>query len=187
MQGHRCFTNSFDEDIIWTVCTLRMPVNMLPFPLQALPSTGKSASRESDQSLISVGSENEVHILWIIVSRFRESAGDIKSHSSVCLSVRLSVTKTLTLAITFALLQVELWYLACVFIVTLPFWWYHVLTLTMTFDLLQGQICCRAGDHNSLNLLVCSITKYINVSMQYILNLLVSFAILIWNLEILPW
>ena len=24
----------------------------------------------------------------------------------------------------------------------------------MTFDLLQGQICCRAGDHNSLNLLL---------------------------------
>ena len=84
--------------------------------------------------------------------------GDIKSHSSVSQSVRLSVspsvTKTLTLAITFALLQVELLYLACVFIVTLPFWWYHVVTLTVTFDLLQGQICCRAGDHNSLNLLV---------------------------------
>ena len=81
--------------------------------------------------------------------------GDIKSHSSVRQSVRLSVspsvTKTLTLAITFALLQVELWHLACVFIVTLPFWWYHVVTLTVTFDLLQGQICCRAGDHNSLN------------------------------------
>ena len=28
------------------------------------------------------------------------------------------------------------------------------MTLTVTFDLLQGQICCRAGDHNSLNLLV---------------------------------
>ena len=30
------------------------------------------------------------------------------------------------------------------------------MTLTVTFDLLQGQICCRAGDHNSLNLLVFS-------------------------------
>ena len=84
--------------------------------------------------------------------------GDIKSHLSVCpsvpLSVRLSVTKTLTLAITFALLQVEPWYLACVFFVTRPFRWYHVVTLTVTFDLLQGQICCPAGDHNSLNLLV---------------------------------
>ena len=81
--------------------------------------------------------------------------GDIKSHSSVSQSVRQSVspsvTKFLTLAITFALLQVELWYLACVL---LPFSWYHVVTLTVTFDLLQGQICCRAGDHNSLNLLV---------------------------------
>ena len=85
-------------------------------------------------------------------------AWDIKSHSSVrpsvCLSVCPSVTKTLTLAITFALLQIELWYLACVFLVTRPFRWYHVVTLTVTFDLLQGQICCRAGDHNSLNLLV---------------------------------
>ena len=87
---------------------------------------------------------------------------DIKSHSSVCpsvrlsvrLSIRLSVTKTLTLAIPFALLQVEPWYLACVFFVTRPFRWYHVVTLTVTFDLLQGQICCQAGDHNSLNLLV---------------------------------
>ena len=32
-------------------------------------------------------------------------------------------------------------------------YWYHVVTLT--FELLQGQICCQAGDHNSLNLLVC--------------------------------
>ena len=78
----------------------------------------------------------------------------LKSHSSVPLSVPLSVTKTLTLAITFALLQVELWYLACVFFVTRPFRWYHVVTLSVTFDLLQGQIYCRAGDHNSLNLLV---------------------------------
>ena len=37
---------------------------------------------------------------------------------------------------------------------TRPFQWYHVVTLTVTFDLLQDQICCRAGDHNSLNLLV---------------------------------
>ena len=90
------------------------------------------------------------------VPRFRESTGTLNLIrpsvcQSVCLSVRLSVTKILTLAITFALLQVELWYLACVFIVTLPFRWYHVVTLTVTFDLLQGQICCQAGDHNSLN------------------------------------
>ena len=33
-----------------------------------------------------------------------------------------------------------------------PFHWYH--TVTLNFDLLQGQICCGAGDHNSSNLLV---------------------------------
>ena len=75
--------------------------------------------------------------------------GDIKSHSSV----PLSVCHKKTLAITFALLQVQLWYLPCVFVVTRPFRWYHVMTLTVTFNLLQGKICCRAGDHNSLNLL----------------------------------
>ena len=93
--------------------------------------------------------------IHIFVPRFRESAGTFNLiRPFVCQSVCLSVTKTLTLAITFALLQVELWYLACVFIVTLPFWWYHVVTVTVTFDLLQAQICCRAGGHNSLNLLV---------------------------------
>ena len=98
---------------------------------------------------------------YIFVPRFRESAGTLISF--VCPSVPslcLSVTKTLTLAITFALLQIELWYLACVFFVTRPFRWYHVVTLTMTFDLLQGQICCRAGDHNSLNLLVILTLKF---------------------------
>ena len=78
----------------------------------------------------------------VIVPRFRESVGTLNLiHPSVC----PSVTKILTLAITFALLQIELWYLACVFLVTRPFRWYHVVTLTVTFDLLQGQICCRAG------------------------------------------
>ena len=85
-------------------------------------------------------------------ARFRESVGTLNLiRPSLCLSVCPSVTKTLTLAITFALLQIELWYMACVFLVTRPFRWYHVVTLTVTFDLLQGQICCRAGDHNSLN------------------------------------
>ena len=89
--------------------------------------------------------------IHIIVPHFRESVGTLNLiRPSVC----LSVTKTLTLAITFALLQIELSYLACVFLVTRPFRWYHVVTLTVTFNLLQGQICCRAGDHNSLNLLV---------------------------------
>ena len=37
-------------------------------------------------------------------------------------------------------------------LVAIPFNWFHAMTLT--FDQLQGQICCRAGDHNSSNLLV---------------------------------
>ena len=41
--------------------------------------------------------------------------------------------------------------------VTSPFYWYH--TVALTFDISQGQICCRAGDHNSSNLLVVSITQ----------------------------
>ena len=102
--------------------------------------------------------QRPVNILCDFCAPLSRKRGDIKSHSSVCLSVRpsvcLSVTKTLTLAVTFALLQVEPWYLTWVFFVTRPFRWYHVVTLTVTFDLLQGQICCRAEDHNSLNLLV---------------------------------
>ena len=86
--------------------------------------------------------------------------GDIKSHSSVCLSVRpsvppsvrLSVTKTLTWLISSEVLKIEHWYLACMILVTSPFKWCRPVTLT--FDLLQGQSCCRAGDHNSPNLLV---------------------------------
>ena len=90
-------------------------------------------------------------LVSVCCPRFCESVGTSNLIlQSVCLSVRLSVTKTLSLAITFALLHVELWYLACVFFVTRPFRWYHV----MTFDILQGQICCQAGDHNSLYLLV---------------------------------
>ena len=37
-------------------------------------------------------------------------------------------------------------------LVTSPFNWHHVVTLT--FDIFQGQICCRAGEHNPPNLLV---------------------------------
>ena len=47
-------------------------------------------------------------------------------------------------------------------LVTSPFHWYHAVTLT--FDLLQGQICCRAGDHNSSNLLVVDFDIDITVS-----------------------
>ena len=62
-------------------------------------------------------------------------------------SVPLSVTKTLTWLISSEVLMIEHWYLACMILVTGPFNWHHIVTLT--FDLLQGQICCRAGDHNS--------------------------------------
>ena len=42
-------------------------------------------------------------------------------------------------------------------LVTSPFSWHHAVTLT--FDLLQGQICCRTGDHSSPNLLF--LTSYL--------------------------
>ena len=62
---------------------------------------------------------------------------------SLCPSVCLSVTKTLTWLISSELLKIEHWYLACMILVTSPFKWRHAVTLT--FDLLQGQSCCRAG------------------------------------------
>ena len=43
-------------------------------------------------------------------------------------------------------------------LVTSPFNWHHAVTLT--FDLFKGQICCRAGDHNSPNLLVNDVIFY---------------------------
>ena len=45
--------------------------------------------------------------------------------------------------------MIEHWYLACMILMTSTFYWYHEVTLT--FDEIQGQIRCRAGDHNSLN------------------------------------
>ena len=82
---------------------------------------------------------NEVDLLS---PAFRESE-DIKTHSSV----PLFVTKTLTWLISSEVLMIEHLYLACMILVTSPFKWHHVVTLT--FDLLQGQSCCWAGDHNS--------------------------------------
>ena len=80
---------------------------------------------------------------------------DIKSHSSVCLSVRPSVChKNFNLGHNFCTFTGRALILGMCVFVTRPFRWYHVVTLVVTFDLLQGQICCRAGDHNSLNLLV---------------------------------
>ena len=79
-------------------------------------------------------------------------AGDIKTRSSVPLFVRLSVMKTLTWLISFEVLMIGHWYLAWMILVSNPFNWHHAVTLT--FDILQGQSCCRAGDHDSPNLLV---------------------------------
>ena len=98
-------------------------------------------------------------------------AGYIKTHLSICLSVRLSVTKTLTWLISSEVFMIEHWYLACMILVTSPFYWYHAATLT--FDLLQEQDKSsdieqqppfgvksnllpgrQAGDHYSSNLLV---------------------------------
>ena len=75
--------------------------------------------------------------------------GDIKSQSPVCPSICHK-----NWLISSEVLMIEHWYLACMILVTSPFYWYHAVTLT--FDLLQGQICCRAWDHNSWNLLVPS-------------------------------
>ena len=54
--------------------------------------------------------------------------------------------------------MIEHLYLACMFLVTSPFDWHHALTLT--FDLIQGQICCSTGDHNSPKLLVPLFTNF---------------------------
>ena len=83
-------------------------------------------------------------------------AGDIKTHWSVllfvCPFVCLSVChKIFNLAYTSEVLMIEYWYLACMILVS-PFDWHHLVTLT--FDILQDQSCCRAGEHNSLNLLI---------------------------------
>ena len=73
--------------------------------------------------------------------------GDIKSHLSVC-------HKNYNLGYNFCTITGRASILGIVFFVTRPFRWYHFVTLTVTFDLLKGQICCQAGDHNSLNSLV---------------------------------
>ena len=77
--------------------------------------------------------------------------GNIKTHASVR-RICLFVTKTLTWLIFSAVLMIEHWYLACMILVTSLINCHHAVTLT--FDLLQGQISCRAGHHNSLYLLV---------------------------------
>ena len=66
-------------------------------------------------------------------------AGDIKTHLSVCRLISSEVYY-----------MIEHWYLACMCLVTSPFNWHHAVTLT--FDIYQGQIYCKAGNHNSPNL-----------------------------------
>ena len=66
--------------------------------------------------------------------------------------VHPSVTKTLTWLISSEVLMIEHWYLACMILLTSPFYWYHAFTLT--FDLFQGQICWWMRDHNFSHLLV---------------------------------
>ena len=81
------------------------------------------------------------------VPRFREKISFVRPSVplSVLPSLRLSVTKTLTWLISSEVLKIEHWYLACMILVTSPFKWYHAVTLTLTFDLLQGQIVAGRG------------------------------------------
>ena len=67
--------------------------------------------------------------------------GDTKTYASVC----LSVTKTWTRLISSEVWMIEHYYLACIVLVTSPFNWHHAVTFNLSFDLLQGQICCHAG------------------------------------------
>ena len=100
---------------------------------------------------------------------------DIKSHSSVCLSVSPSVCLSVCLSVCHKNFNLghnfcnitgrALIFGMCV-LCDNPFRWYHIVTLTVTFDLLQGQICCRAGDHNSLNLLVLVYIVLLSISFR---------------------
>ena len=92
----------------------------------------------------------------IVVPRLSRKRGTLKL-IRLSVLVYLSVTKTLTLLISSEVLMIEHWYLVCMILVTSPFNWHHA--VTSTFDLLQGQSCYRAGDHNSPNLLVMFIFK----------------------------
>ena len=100
-------------------------------------------------------------LLGPLLSPSFAKAGDIKTHSSV----RLSVCHKNWL-ISSEVLMIEHWYLACMILVTSPFYWYHAVTLTLTFYLLQGQIC-RARDHDSSNLLVLSWIYFVHWEITY--------------------
>ena len=88
--------------------------------------------------------------LWILFDFYffvplsLAKAREIKTHSFVHLSVCPSVTKTLTWLISSEALIIKHWYLEWMILVIIPLTWHQALTLT--FDLFQGQICCRMGD-----------------------------------------
>ena len=75
--------------------------------------------------------------LWHFLSpRLLRKRGTLKLiRSSVCLSLCLSVTKTLSWLISSKVLTIEHWYLACMILVTGPFNWHHAVTLTFDLDL----------------------------------------------------
>ena len=66
-----------------------------------------------------------------------------RTWKSVCLSDVFVCHKNLPWLITSQVLKIEHSYLACRILVTIPFYWYHAMTLT--FYRLQGQFCCQAG------------------------------------------
>ena len=61
------------------------------------------------------------------------NAENIKTHLFVCPFVRLSVTKTLTWLISSEVLMIKHWYLSCIIFMISPFYWYHAVTLTLTY------------------------------------------------------
>ena len=56
--------------------------------------------------------------------------------------------------------------------------------VTLTFDLFQDQICCRAGDHNSPNFLVSSIFNFENVEDARLFDQCIEFNINITQKDI---
>ena len=93
-----------------------------------------------------------VYLIFVLCALAK--AGDIQTHSFTYLFIiRLLVTKTLTW-----LISSEVCYCDRTLILGMhcpcdkPFNWHHALILI--FDLLQGQTCCCAGDHNSQNFLI---------------------------------
>ena len=140
----------------WGLVSCQLLLNSV----QQFQRSRKCHSQSEARAAILFSDRPEKHKLgrghWdLVVPRLSRKRRTLKLiRPSVRQSVSPSVTKTLTWLISFEVLMIEHWYLACMNLVTSPFYWYHAVTFTLTFDLLQGQICCRAGDHNSSNLLV---------------------------------